>query len=98
MANRVAGSNSRIFGTAGCTYRQAGAGDINDLPVTIRKDVELLDANEQVVDRVTTARLALEDMPYTPKRGDTITAGGKVYTVGKQLENDSYSVLLEVTA
>ena len=97
MAHRMAGSLNRVFGTGDCTYRQTGEDAITGLYVTFRQNVELLDDNEQVVDRVTTARLATSTFTLTPKRGDRINDGQRVYTVGRQLENDGYSILLEVT-
>ena len=95
LARSVASTLSGVFGDR-YWYTQPGCFELK-IPLVLRKDVELLDDQEQVVSRVNTVRIAKNDIPRPPKRGDFFFIDGKKYLVGKRLSDDGYAYVHEVT-
>ena len=69
-----------------------------DVPLVLRKDVELLDVDGQIAARVNTVRIAHQDVSFVPQRGDTFVIGAKTYTVGRRVSDDGYAYTNEVTS
>lgn len=96
LAKDVSSTLSGVFGNDKLWYERAGVYAFF-VQAVIRKDVELLDDNGQVVSRVTTVRIATKDIEIEPKRGDTLTADIIVYTLGKRITDDGFVYLFEAT-
>ena len=95
MAKSIASTLSSVFGGEVMFFR---TGDPIRYPnVVIRKDVEVLDEQGQVVARIQTVRIANDDIDIVPARGDTIQDGGVTYTLGNRLTDNGYFYLFEVT-
>ncbi|MFT5766741.1 MAG: 3-polyprenyl-4-hydroxybenzoate decarboxylase [Halioglobus sp.] len=97
LAKDAASTLSGMFAGGQLWYERDGAYAFW-ITAVIRKDVELLDDNEQVVSRVTTVRIAHNDISIVPNRGDTLDdQGGTIYTLGKKLSDDGFFYLFEAT-
>ncbi|MCB0252056.1 MAG: hypothetical protein KDI07_26035, partial [Anaerolineae bacterium] len=82
LALSVASTLSGVFGG---TYSYVNDGNpAVDVPLVLRKDVELLDVDGQIAARVNTVRIAHQDVSFVPQRGDTFVIGAKTYTVGRR--------------
>lgn len=95
MAKSIASTLSSVFGGE-VSYFHTGQ-PIQQINAVIRKDVELLDDHGQVVGRVTTLRIAHDDILNVPVRGDTVLAGAITYTLGKRLADDGFAYVFEAT-
>lgn len=96
LAMAAASTINGVFGS-GKVYERPGEFS-STVTATIRKDVELLDDHEQVVGRVTTVRLAHNDITFVPERGDIVMDGATCYTLGKRLEDNGFFYVHEVTS
>jgi hypothetical protein len=95
MARSVAGTLSGVFGdTARISRGQQAPWNIRAI---VRKDIELLDDQGQVVTRTNTIRIAHIDTEIIPLRGDRVDFGCATYTLGRRLADDGYAYVFEAT-
>lgn len=95
LARDVAGTLSGVFGNR-YWYTRPG-GFAFEVQAVVRRDVDVYDDYGQVVGRTNTVRIAREDIEIVPERGDTLSDGCDVWTLGKALANDGYSYVHEAT-
>ena len=96
LARSVASTLSGVFGGI-YPYSPVGQSTV-DVPLVLRKDVELLDDAGQVVGRADLVRIAFDDIAFTPKRDDYFVADGVTYIIGKRVADDGYAYVYEVTS
>jgi hypothetical protein len=95
MAKSIASTLSSVFGGELPFTHQGGA--VGDVPVVIRRDIEVIDESGQVIGRTNTVRIAHADIAFVPARGDYVDDGAVRYTLGKRLADNKYSYLFEAT-
>ena len=67
----------------------------SEITAVIRRDVETVDENGQVALVQFAVRFAVQDVPFTPKRGDTVTEDGVTYELGRRLSDNQFSLEFE---
>lgn len=95
LARSVASTLSGVFGGT-YLYTRTGVYAL-DVPLVLRKDVELLDESEQVVGRTNLVRIAHSDIAFVPERDDYFELDSKRYTLGKRFADDGYTYVFEAT-
>lgn len=95
LARSVASTLSGVFGDT-YWYTRAGVYAL-EVPLVLRKDVELLDDAEQVVGRTNLVRIAHNDIAFVPERGDYFEIDSTTYTLGKRHSDDGYAYVFEAT-
>jgi len=59
--------------------------------------VEVVDESGQIIERVRAATMDKADLSDTPKMGDTLTVGSRVYVVQRLLSDDGYAVQVSLS-
>ena len=95
LARSMASTLSGVFG--GTVWYTRPGKQALDVVAVLRKDVEFLDDQGQVVSRVHTLRIAHNDIDFIPLRDDYAEVNCERYTLGKRLADDGYAYLFEVT-
>jgi len=97
LAKDVSGTLTGMFGALAYIERE-GYFRHDDIDVVFRKDVEMLDEQEQVVSRVNTIRIAHKGLPVVPERGDRVVIDCDTYILGKRIFDDGNHYLFEATS
>lgn len=96
MAQDIAGTLEGVFGESSCVLKRTGEPD-SEITVIFRRDVEIVDDSGQAVEIENLLKFAHINLPYTPKRGDTVTLGSVVYTLGRRISDTGYFIEMEAT-
>lgn len=96
LARGIAGTLGGVFG-ATCTYDRPDTFRA-DVPVILRRDVEVVDEQGQVSRINYVARIAHADVNFKPERGDVFVYGGCAYTLGRRISDNGYAYEYEATA
>ena len=93
-----AGLTGGIFGALGdaCAYRTIG-GVASTVTAVVRDGVDVVDESGQIIERVRAATIDKADLSDTPKMGDTLTVGSRVYVVQRLLSDDGYAVQVSLS-
>lgn len=93
-----AGITGGIFGALGdaCAYRTLG-GIASTVTAVVRDGVDVVDESGQIIERVRAATIDKADLSDTPKMGDTLTVGSRVYVVQRLLSDDGYAVQVSLS-
>ena len=93
-----AGITGGIFGALGdaCAYRTLG-GIASTVTAVGRDGVDVVDESGQIIERVRAATIDKADLSDTPKMGDTLTVGSRVYVVQRLLSDDGYAVQVSLS-
>lgn len=93
-----AGVTGSIFGALGdaCAYRTIG-GVASTVQAVVRDGVEVVDESGQIIERIRAATMDKADLSDTPKMGDTLTVGSRVYVVQRLLSDDGYAVQVSLS-
>lgn len=93
-----AGITGSIFGALGdaCAYRTLG-GVASTVTAVVRDGVDVVDESGQIIERVRAATIDKADLSDTPKMGDTLTVGSRVYVVQRLLSDDGYAVQVSLS-
>lgn len=95
IAAGVASTLSDVFGVSAVFARPNQ--HESTLQVVIRKDAEVQDEAGQLVVIENVVSFAVPDLPFTPKRDDTVTVGTTCYTLGRRLSDNGYRMEFEAT-
>ena len=95
IAQDVASTLTGVFGDL-FTFERENV-HRSQITAIIRRDVETVDESGQVVMVDHVARIARQDVPFLPKRGDTLCDGTTTYTLGQRIQDDNYHLEYEVT-
>lgn len=95
LAQSVASTLSGVFGND--VVFTHGQEPPRYIRAVVRKDVELMDDQGQVVSRTNTVRIAHKDTDVVPVRGDRIESNYLLYTLGRRLADDGYAYVFEAT-
>jgi hypothetical protein len=96
LARQAAGTLQGVFGRL-CVYERPGEFRA-DVPVTLRRDVEVVDESGQVSRINYVARINHADVDFEPKRGDQFVHNCELYTVARRLSDNGYVYEYEATA
>ena len=93
-----AGITTNVMSALGdaCAYRTLG-GVSSTVTAVVRDGVEVVDESGQIVERVRAATIDKADLSDTPKMGDTLTVGSRVYVVQRLLSDDGYAVVVSLS-
>lgn len=92
----ISKTTTSIFGGL-VVFERVGIFRYTDVTTAIRKDVETLDSEGQVVSRVNTVRIAHNEITVVPKRGDLIIDDCDTYTLGVRMNDDGNFYMFEAT-
>ena len=95
LAKDIAGTLSGVFGDFYTFERQNE--HRSQIPAVIRRDVETVDDDGQVAVIDYVVRLAVQDVPFTPRRGDILCNSSVTYTIGRRLTDNGFSMEFEAT-
>ena len=96
LAREVAGTLSGVFGRT-CVFERTDQFRA-DVPLVLRRDVEVVDESGQISRINYVARIARCDVNFDPKRGDVFVYDCVAYTLGRRLSDNGYFLEYEATA
>lgn len=84
----IASTLSGVFGGAFTFVRPHEHS--SEITAVLRRDVETVDENGQIAIVQFAVRFAVQDVPFRPKRGDTVTKDGETYEIGRRLSDNQF--------